>query len=420
MILFKLAYHSLRNRAATTLLTALSIAISVMLFLGVEKVRVGAREGFNNTISQADLIVGARTGATQLLLYSVFHMGEATNNIAYKSYLAIKKHPSVEWTIPYSLGDSHRGFRVVSTDENFYAHYHYRQDRNIELKEGIPANDVFDVVLGSDVAEKLGYQLGQKIVLSHGISEGGGIEHGDRPFHVVGILGQTGTPIDRSLYITLEGMEAIHIDWQTGAPPEPGKETPLSQITKDKIKITQLTAFIVRTKSRVQSLYLQREINEFPGEPLLAIMPGVALAQLWQIVGYAEDGLWIISLFVVFAGFLGMMTSLYVSLNERRREMAILRAVGAKPIKILFLLVVESFFLTLAGALSGVLAVYVSLWLLRPMAERNFGFYLPITSPTSTELEYLLAILVLGILAGLVPAIKAFRNTLADGLTVRN
>jgi putative ABC transport system permease protein len=225
MILFKLAYQSLLNRWFTTLLTALSIAISVSLFLGVEKVRTGAREGFSNTISQADLIVGARTGATQLLLYSIFHMGEATNNISFKSYQAIKSKPSVEWTIPYSLGDSHRGYRVVGTDENFYAHYHFRQDQGIRFREGAEAKGVFDVVLGSDVAELLGYRLGQKIVLSHGLSEGGGIEHDNRPFQVVGILDRTATPIDRSLYITLEGMEAIHIDWQSGAPPRsPGRK----------------------------------------------------------------------------------------------------------------------------------------------------------------------------------------------------
>jgi len=418
MTLIRLAFKSLKNRAFTTGLTVISIAISVALLLGVEKVRVGARDSFSNTISQTDLIVGARTGPIQLLLYAVFHMGDATNNITYKSYLHFKNHEAVEWTIPYSLGDSHRGYRVVATDENFYEHYHYRQDHSLKLEQGRAASDVFEVVLGSEVAKQLGYTLGQEVVLSHGVSEGGP-QHDDKPFHVVGILDKTATPIDRSLYITLWGMEAIHIDWQSGAPPEPGSETPASQIKKENIKIGQITAFLLRTKSRVQAVYLQREIDEYEGEPLLGIIPGVALSQLWQGISYAEDGLRLISIFVVISGLLGMLIALYTSLNERRREMAILRALGASPRKVLSLLVLESSVLSLAGLILGVVLVYGALWVFQPIIERQFGLFVPIHAPSSAELSYLGAVLGGGILMGLIPAWKAFRNTLADGLTIR-
>jgi putative ABC transport system permease protein len=418
MTLIRLAFKSLKNRAFTTGLTVVSIAISVALLLGVEKVRVGARDSFSNTISQTDLIVGARTGPIQLLLYAVFHMGDATNNITYKSYLHFKNHEAVEWTIPYSLGDSHRGYRVVATDENFYEHYHYRQDHSLKFEQGRAASDVFEVVLGSEVAKQLGYTLGQEVVLSHGVSEGGP-QHDDKPFHVVGILDKTATPIDRSLYITLWGMEAIHIDWQSGAPPEPGSETPASQIKKENIKIGQITAFLLRTKSRVQAVYLQREIDEYEGEPLLGIIPGVALSQLWQGISYAEDGLRLISVFVVVSGLLGMLIALYTSLNERRREMAILRALGASPRKVLSLLVLESSVLSLAGLILGVVLVYGGLWIFQPIIERQFGLFVPIHAPSSAELIYLSAVLVGGVLMGLIPAWKAFRNTLADGLTVR-
>ena len=419
MTLLNLAYHSLKNRKFTTFLTVLSITISVALLIGVEKTRMGARDSFSNTISQTDLIVGARTGPIQLLLYSVFHMGDATNNISYKSYLHFKNHPDVDWTIPYSLGDSHRGFRVVATDENFYAHYHYRQEHSIVMAQGKPANDVFDVVLGSEVAKMLGYQLGEKIVLSHGVSDGGGLEHNDKPFHVVGILDQTATPIDRSLYITLEGMEAIHMDWQNGAPPMRGHETPVAQIKKENIKTEQITAFLLRTKSRIQAIYLQRDINNYEPEPLLSIIPGVALSQLWQGISYAEDGLKLITIFVVISGFLGMLIALYTSLNERRREMAILRAVGLGPKKILFLLVLESTILTISGVFNGTVLVYVLLWIGQPIIEKSFGLYLPIHALTFTEWCYIGGTLIAGILIGFVPAWKAFKNTLVDGLTIR-
>jgi putative ABC transport system permease protein len=419
MILLNLAYHSLRNRKFTTFLTVLSITVSVSLLIGVEKIRVGARDSFNNTISQTDLIVGARTGPIQLLLYSVFHMGDATNNISYKSYLHYKNHPDVEWTIPYSLGDSHRGYRVVATNEDFYAHYHYRKDHGLKIIAGKPAGDVFDVVLGSEVAKMLHYQIGEPIVLSHGVSDGGGLEHTDKPFHVVGILDQTATPIDRSLYITLEGMEAIHMDWKNGAPPTKGQETPLNQIKKEKIHVEQITAFLLRTKSRIQAIYLQREIDTYEGEPLLSIIPGVALSQLWQGISYAEDGLRLITVFVVLSGFLGMLIALYTSLNERRREMAILRAVGMGPRKILFLLVLESTILTFAGVLCGSGLTYGLLFIAQPIIEKQFGLYLAIHAPSSTEWMFMGSALVAGIFIGLIPAWKAFQNTLSDGLTIR-
>ena len=419
MILFKLAYHSLKNRIFTTSLTVLSVAVSIALLLGVEKTRVGARDSFNNTISQTDLIVGARTGPIQLLLYSVFHMGDATNNISYKSYLHFKNHPDVEWTIPYSLGDSHRGYRVVSTNEDFYKHYHYRRDHGIVLAQGKAADDIFDVVLGSEVAKALRYQIGDKIVLSHGVSDGGGLDHADKPFHVVGILDQTATPIDRSLYITLEGMEAIHIDWQSGAPPLKGHETPVTKIKKENIKIDQITAFLLRTKSRIQAIYLQREINTYEGEPLLSIIPGVALSQLWEGISYAEDGLRLISIFVVISGFLGMLIALYTSLNERRREMAILRAVGLGPKKILFLLMLESTLLTSAGIVVGTGLIYGLLSIGQPIIEKQFGLFLPIYPLTGMEWIYLGITLAGGTVIGLIPAWKAFRNALVDGLTVK-
>jgi putative ABC transport system permease protein len=419
MILLNLAYHSLKNRKFTTFLTVLSITISVCLLIGVEKIRVGAKDSFSNTISQTDLIVGARTGPIQLLLYSVFHMGDATNNISMKSYLHFKNHPDVEWTIPYSLGDSHRGYRVVATDENFYAHYHFRKDHGLQIVEGHAASDVFDVVLGSEVAKVLRYQVGDEIVLSHGVSDGGGLEHTDKPFHVVGILDQTSTPIDRSLYITLEGMEAIHMDWKNGAPPRRGEETPLAKIKKENIKVEQITAFLLRTKSRVQAIYLQREINDYEGEPLLSIIPGVALSQLWQGISYAEDGLRLITIFVVMSGFLGMLIALYTSLNERRREMAILRAIGMGPRKILFLLILESSLLTFFGVCFGSALTYGLMAIGQPIIERQFGLYIAIHAPTATEWTYLGSAMIAGVLIGLIPAWKAFRNALVDGLTIR-
>jgi putative ABC transport system permease protein len=420
MILLSLASKSLANRKLTTTLTLASIALSVALLIGVEHVRIGVRENFSHTLSQTDLIVGARGGALQLLLYAVFGMGSATNNLSYASYEKFKRHPVVQWTIPYALGDSHRGFRVVGTNEDFYKEYRYRQDRKLAFTAGHEAREVFDVVLGHAVAQQLGYKTGEAIVVTHGVTSGKGIiEHTDNPFRVVGVLQKTSTPIDRALYITLEGMEAMHIDWQDGAPPRPGATIPGAQLRQEDIQITQITAFLLRTKSRFETLRLQREINTFADEPLMTIIPGVALSELWRSIGYAEDGLKIVTVCVMLVGFLGMLMALYTSLNERRREMAILRAVGVGPRKIATLLVLESGALSLLGCLLGVGLVYGLLFVLQPVVEDHFGLYIPLKPLSGVEYGYVLATLVAGCVIGLVPAFKAYRNTLADGLSMR-
>lgn len=420
MLILSLAYHSLKNRVLTTALTVFSIGLSIALLIGVENVRVGARESFSNTISQTDLIVGARGGSLQLLLYTVFRIGSATNNISYETYEHWKNHPAVAWTIPYSLGDSHRGFRVVGTDENFYKHYRYRRDRSITFASGTYPKEVFEVALGSDVARTLGYKTGDKVVITHGVASAAGsgiLDHGDKPFTVTGVLDKTATPVDRSLYIPLEGISAVHIDWADGAPPMPGEEVPAEKITKDSVKIDQITSFLLRNKRRIDTLRVQREINTFPEEPMQAILPGVTLQELWRTIGYAEDALTVVTFFVIVVGLLGMLVSLYTSLNERRREMAILRAIGAGPGKIISLLVFESFLLTVAGCVLGVGLIYGASFLLQPVVEEHFGLYIPVQAPTSTGLIYLGAVLVASLLIGFIPAWKAYRNTLSDGLT---
>jgi putative ABC transport system permease protein len=419
-VLLSLAYRSLKNRKLTSVLTLLSLALSVSLWVGIEHIRVGARESFSNTISQTDLIVGARGGSLQLLLYTVFHMGSPTANVSYESYEKIKNQPAVLWTIPISLGDSHRGYRVVGTNEDFYRQYRYRQDRRIEFEQGRAPADVFDVALGSEVAQRLGYRVGQRIVVTHGITSSQGIlDHDDKPFTVVGVLKPTRTPVDRSLYVTLEGIEAMHIDWKQGAPPLKGQGVPVERIKKEEIKIEQITAFFLRTKARVQTLALQRQVNTFPEEPLMAVIPGVALSELWNGISYGEQVLKVVALFVVIVGLVGMLMALYTSLNERRREIAILRAVGVGPLKIMFLLVVESGLLTLVGSLLGVGLVYILIVLLQPLVEQQFGLYLPVKTLTATEHLYVAGVVLAGLVVGLIPAWKAYRNALSDGLSVR-
>lgn len=420
MILLQLAIKSLRHRKISTILSVVSIALSVFLLLAVEKTKSAAEEGFTQSVSQVDLLVGAKTGPLNLILYTVFNMGSASNNISWESYQEIKNKPQVEWTIPYSLGDGHRGFRVVATDENFYEHYRFRGDQKVELLEGKSALDVFDVVIGSEVQKKLNYKLGDSVVIAHGVTRGEGIQkHDDKPFKIVGILKGTGTALDQSLYVSLYGMEAIHIDWKSGAAPRPGEEVPANTLTKENIKIGPITSFFLRTKSRIETLRLQREINEYAEEPLLAIIPGAALSDLWRGLSQINLVLKVISFLVLFIGLASMVSTILSGLNERRREMAILRSIGARPFHLTTLLVLESVMLTTLGLIVGslmqlILFRGVSSWL-----ESEFGFYVSGMIFTNYSLIYLGVIFVAGAFVGFIPALLARKQALKDGLALR-
>ncbi|MFG0721612.1 ABC transporter permease [Pseudomonas sp. GLN_6] len=420
MYLLRLALASLGNRRFTAWLTVFAIALSVCLLLAVERVRTEARASFANTISGTDLIVGARSGSVNLLLYSVFRIGNATNNIRWDSFEQFANHRQVKWAIPISLGDSHRGYRVMGTSPAYFEHYRYARTQQLQLSSGrVFADDPFEVVLGAEVAQALNYQLDQELVLAHGVATISLVKHDDKPFKVVGILARTGTPVDRTLHISLAGMEALHVDWQNGMPARGAAKVSAEQARAMDLQPKQITAFMLGLNSKIATFSLQREINEFRGEPLLAILPGVALQELWSLMGTAEKALFVVSLFVVLTGLIGMLTAILTSLNERRREMAILRSVGARPWHIASLLIVEAFALALAGVLLGLLLLYLGIAGAQGYVQANYGLYLPLNLPTRYEWTLLGAILSAALLMGCVPAWRAYRQSLADGLSIR-
>ncbi|MEM8971407.1 MAG: ABC transporter permease [Pseudomonadota bacterium] len=419
MTVIRLALQSLRNRWLTALLTVLAIAVSVVLLLGVEKVRNGAKASFANTISGTDLVVGARSGGIQLLLYSVFRIGNATNNMTWRSYEDIASRPEVNWIIPLSLGDSHRGFRVLGTTQEYFDRYKFRQGRSLKFQSGKRFDDLFDAAVGADVAAELGYKVGDKIIVAHGLGRIGLNKHDDKPFRVSGVLAKTGTPVDRTVHVSLEAIEAIHVDWQGGA-----RRTDRT-VTADEVRTMRLrpkavTAAMVGLKSKLAIFKLQRYVNNYRSEPLSAILPGATLYELWGLVGTAETALKVVSFMVVVTAILGMMTMILATLNERRREIAILRSVGAGPRTVIGLLVSEAGILTLAGVIAGLVATYALLFALRPAIDSAYGLYLDIAAPGSGELMALAAIVVGGVLAGLLPALRAYQHSLADGMTVRS
>ncbi|HHF0480592.1 ABC transporter permease [Vibrio diabolicus] len=413
----KLAWKSLINRKATAILTIMTVAISVILLLGVERIRTQAKDSFANTISGTDLIIGGRSGQVNLLLYSVFRIGNATNNIDWKSYQEFANHRAVDWAIPISLGDSHKGFRVMGTNHSYFEHYKFGSKQSLTFSEGQEFNGLFETVLGSDVAKQLGYHVGSEIIIAHGISDVGFSRHDNLPFKVVGILAPTGTPVDKTVHVSLEAIEAIHVGWESGARLGP---TPKAQDLKNRdFQPKQITAMLVGLKSRIQTFALQRQINTYPKEPLSAIMPGIALHELWGMMSVAEQALMAVSGFVVIAGLLGMLSSLLTSLQERRREMAILRAMGARPRHVFSLLISEASLLTAAGIVTGVAGLYAILAIVQPIIQQHYGIHLTLSLLSPYEWMLLGFVQCAGIVIGFIPAFRAYRQSLSDGMTIR-
>ena len=415
-MILHLAIKSLLARATTVGMTILAIGLSVALFLGVEKVRTGAKASFSDTISGTDLIIGARSGSVQLLLYSVFRIGNATNNLTWSSYQEIAGRPEIAWIVPISLGDSHKQFRVMGTTPEFFSRYKYRSDQSLEFSSGEIMSDLFDTVLGADVAASLKYEVGDPIIVAHGLASF--TEHKDQPFQVSGILKKTGTPVDRTVIVSLRAIEAIHVDWQGGSQIQ-GQKTPIDAIRKMELQPKAVTAALVGIENRLKVFSLQRAINNYPREPLLAILPGVALQELWQIIGIAEVALIGVSAMVVVTALLGMMAMIFSSLNERRREMAIFRAMGARPLVIFGMLIFEASMIAISGAILGFALAYIGLYFARPIVDSAFGLWLPSAAPTLNEFLLLAAVVAASIIVSLLPAIRAYRLSLSDGMTVQ-
>ncbi len=418
--LLALAVRSLMNRRVSVGLLLLSIALSVTLFLGVEKARTGARDGFSNTISSADLIVGAPTGDVNLLLYSVFRMGNATAEVSWPAYQKIAKREDVDWVVPISLGDSHKGYRVLGTTPDYLAHYKYGDDQSLEMAEGAWVNDLYDTVMGADVARALGYRIGDHIEMSHGIGHDDfGHGHDDRKFEVIGILKPTGTPVDKTVHVSLEAITALHVGWESGA-----KHPLADTITEEMIRSFDLTprsvtAIFVGLKNPALTLGAQRAINTEKSEPLMAVIPGQALAKLWGVTEMAEKALLAVSVFVICVGLVSILTNILSGLNERRREMSILRAVGAGPGHVFGLLVLEAGVIGFVGALLGIALVYIALAIGGPMLADQYGISFGPPVPGWLDLGVLGGVTAASLLIGAVPAWMALRRSLADGLTVK-
>jgi len=414
--LLRLSLKSFWSRRLVGVLIILSLGLSLFVYLAIERSKDSAEASFRRGISGTDLIVGARTGPTQLLLYTVFGLGQPTNNMSTQSYKHFSQHPEVSWAVPISLGDSHSGYRVIGTKSDLFEHFRYGRGQPIEFAQGHGFEGLLDVVIGSEVAARLDYRLGDTIILQHGLGGQSFYEHDDHHFRIVGILAGTSTVLDESLFIDLLGMELIHLGWDDGAPPV---ESQLSYNEED-LTVSEITAMFVGLKNRFQILDMQREINRYEGEPLTAIMPGAVFQQLWQVVSFVERILNILLFIVLALCFVTLFNLLWVALDLRKREIAIYRALGASPQFIFLLFLVEGGLISLGGIVVGLAVFYGLSPVWQPVAEEQFGVIIELGVLSQNELLTLLSFFLVGVFASLIPGIRAYRASLIGNILERS
>ena len=425
--LLNIARQSAWSRRSTLVWVVVSLALATALLWTLERLRHDIRLSFSQSVSGVDLIVGARSSPVQLMLFSVFHIGSVPQSMSMDSVHKLAQHRSVSWVVPLSLGDAHRGFPVLGTTPAFFQHFAYGDKQPLVLQQGKAFADTLDglyeAVIGAEVARQMGYGLGQSITLGHGLHDHGpeaaeADEHADKPFKVVGILAPTGTPVDRSVQVSLQALEAIHLDWVAGTP-MPGAQIPADQARKFNLEPQEVTAALVGLKSRAAVFNVQRFVNFYEEEALMGVMPGVALGELWSVLGLGENALLAVSALVALVSVVSLVAVVLAGLNERRRELAVLRAVGASPRHVLGLLTLEGVWVTTAGVVLGLLLAYTGMALATPWLQQSLGIRLQWAAPLPTQLALAGAVLLAGLLASLGPAWRAYRLSLADGLSPR-
>ncbi|MGP9676366.1 MULTISPECIES: ABC transporter permease [unclassified Halomonas] len=409
-----LATASLWHRRKVLALVCLTLTLSVTLLLGIQYLRTEVKQSFTSTISDTDLIIGARSGQLNLLLYTVFHIGDATNNIRWSTYQELKKDKRIDWLIPISLGDSYKGFRVVGTDSGFGKHFQFGRGQHLTLAEGQWFSGIFDVVLGAGVAKTLNHGINDKIVLSHGGGRTSFSNHKDTPFTVTGILEATGTPVDQAVYISLQGMEAIHVGWESGVA-IPGRTLTPEQAQGRDFTPNAITAVFAGLDRKILTFRVQRDLNQYTEEPLSAILPGVALSELWRLMSQFERALLGITGFVVVTSLIGLIAVLLTLQAQRAHEIAILRATGASPSLIASLYIIECLALAMVACLISLALGTLAISMFGPWLLTNYGVQIQLRPLYLEEWALLASVPLAALLVALAPALSTWQQSRSQG-----
>lgn len=394
-----LALKSLRHKPLPTALNLLLMAIGIAMMTFVLSASKQLEDGALREAQGIDLVVGAKGSPLQLILSSVYHVDVPTGNIPLATQAQLASNRLVKKTIPLALGDSFQGFRIVGTSLEYIDHY------GGAIGQGKLFDAPMQAVFGAQAAARTGAAVGSVFAGSHGLARGGE-EHKNTPYTVVGILRPTGTVLDRLVLTPVESVWRVH---EADHDEDEKPDSPNSAHGEG-----ELTALLVQYASPLAMMSMPRWINSQPG--LQAAQPAFEAAKLFNMLGVGIDVLRGVAAIVLFSAALSMFVALYNALQERKTDLAILRTLGARPVKLLLLLLTEGVTLALAGALLGWLLGHEAVGLLGRALSENQNLALNALTMAPQEAWLAPVALVIGLAAALIPAIRAYRTDIATTL----
>lgn len=409
MRLSYLAYKNMVSKPLNLLLSLLLLLLSVSLVTFVLQLSKQLGGQLNKNIAPFDMVVGAKGSPLQLVLASVLHVDAPTGNIKLKEVATLQKHPFIQTAIPVSYGDNYKGYRILGTEVGYLDQY------NAQLVDGKLYEKPFEVIAGSTVAQKLGLQVGDNFISSHGLASSSNEAHEEHPFILKGILKSTGTVVDQLLITPLESIWEAHDHGEDEHHEEDDDHTEEAEVLKEHDTEKEITSLLIKFKSPLGMVQLPRFINE--NTSMQAALPGFEIQRLMGLLGSGVQTVNGIALVILLVSGLSIFISLLKTIRERRQELALLRIYGLRTGQLLWLALLEGGFLAIIGFLSGWLVGRLGIWGLSHYTQNSYGYGLQVPGPDKMELLLLAFTLAIALMATLLASRSIFKLNVAKTLS---
>ena len=408
---FRIVYKNIKQRSLSSMLTILSVLLGVGLVTAILILKNESEEAFNQAATGYEIIVGPKGSSLQLTLSTVYQIGLPIQNMPLKVYDLLKNDKRVRLAIPYVFGDNYKNFRITGTVSELFSEFEYKKGIRYKLDEGSFFSNDFEAVIGKEVADKTGLKTGDTFSGSHGIETyEGASEHSEKKFKVTGILSRTFTPSDRVIFVSMNSVWELHNHENENN----GSED--HHIISDSMKT--ISAVLLKLKSPVFFDLLRRQINEnkYEGINAQAVLPLFEIKQLFDIIGNINSVILVIAYLVIFTAAVSILVSIYNSMNERMREIAIMRSLGARRFLIMKIIIFEGMFLSAAGALLGCIAGHAAVFFLQEKISGLSGIKISGFVFSMFEVYLITGTVILGIIVSIIPAVKAYRTDVSKNL----
>ena len=414
-MIFQFVKTNILSKKLRNFLTIFSILVSVMLIIAVQNLTAQLKNNVIDNAGTYDLLVGANGSSTQLVLSSMFYYDVPIGNINISYYENLQKDSRVVKVVPIGMGDNYNGYKIIGTSEQFF-------DEGYTLKEGRLFEDEGEVVIGSTVARATGLRLGSTFAGMHGLTGEGGHEHGDFKYTVVGILSQTKTPSDTAIYTDIHSVWAVHgLEHDHDHEHEDedhDHEEELEHIDEHEEEHVSghgehsteelITALLVKTTSLANQVVVENELNK--NTDVQAINPAATLRKLLVTLSAGEVVVTLVAYVSIFLSVIVLFTTMLSASIERRKDISILRALGANRKTVFLTILLETLIIAMIGAALGFIIAHIAIGIAGNYTSINYGINISGFSIQRSEIFVLIGAVLLSVLAGVIPAIMVYKT----------